>query len=165
MKLYEISKQFADLNELAEREELPEQLLADTLEGLTGDLQAKATNVAMLVRNLESDADTIDDAAKQLAARAQRVRSRAQRIRLYLQFCMESAAITKISCPWFTLAIVKNPKKVVISERAVIPEKYMRQPPQPPPAPDKGALKDALERGENIEGVWLEQGERLDIKV
>lgn len=164
-KLYELTTQFAELNALAESDDLPDELIADTLEGLQGDLQAKATNVAMLVRNLEAGADAIDEAAKAMQQRANRVRARAERVAAYVLFCMQSAGITKIESPYFVLAVRKNNAAVRIAEGVELPDDYMVQPEPPPPRPDKKKLADALKAGEVIDGVWLEQGERLEIRT
>lgn len=71
----------------------------------------------------------------------------------------------KIQSPEFTVSVRANPKAVMIAADAILPAEFMVQPPTPPPRPDKAALKEALEAGRTVEGCWLEQGERLDIRV
>jgi len=165
MKLYEITKQFAELNTLAEQDDLSDEMIADTLEGLRGDFTSKSVSVGKLIKNLEADAQAIDEAAATMLNRAQRVRNRADRVRAYLLFNMQSASITRIESPWFVLAVRKNPEAVVIMEGAQIPDEYMVQPPAPPPHADKKKLKEALHAGVHIDRVYLDQGERLDIKL
>ncbi len=163
--LYEIANQFAKLKDLEDLSDLPVETIRDTLEGLEGDLQAKATNVAYFVMNLEAHAAMIDQAAKAMAARAERVKRRAENVRHYLQFNLQAAGIAKIEAPEFTIALRNNPEAVVISEFAEIPEEFMVQPEPPAPRPDKKALKEALKKGSEIRGVWLESGQRLEIKT
>ena len=57
------------------------------------------------------------------------------------------------------------PVAVVIADGAQLPPQYMTQPEPPPPRPDKAALKAALQAGEVIDGAWLQQGERLEVKL
>lgn len=77
---------------------------------------------------------------------------------------MKACGISKIDSPYFSLAIRKNPVKVVIESPDLIPENFMRQPDPPPPEPDKKAIGDALKSGKSIPGARLEQSERLDIR-
>lgn len=144
--------------------ELPEEVIANTLEGLAGELEVKATNVAMFVRNLEASADAIKQAEAEMASRRKAIENRAKRVRQYLQYQMERTGITKIECPYFKLAVRDNPPSVVIDQEGSIPERFMRVPEPPPPAPDKKAIAEALKHGEDVPGAHLERGKRLEIK-
>jgi len=161
--LYALVEQYRELERL-DVEDLDEQALADTLEALQGEITTKATNCALFARNVETFADTVDAAAKQMADRAKRLRKKSESIRDYLLNQMRGAGITKIQAPEFTVAIRKNPPAVQIKPDAVIPSQFMVKPEAPPPYPDKQKIKDALKAGILIEGVTLEQAERLEIK-
>lgn len=165
LTLYQIAGQFRELETLTVSDDLPPDVIRDTLEGLTGDLELKATNVAYFTRNLEATADMIDEAAKAMQERAKRLRKRGESVRQYLLYNMQVAGIRKIEAPEFTLAIRTNPPAVVIREDAEIPAEYMVQPEPPPPRPDKKRIGAALKAGVQIDGCWLEQGERLEIKA
>ena len=141
-----------------------EQTIADTLEALSGDLEVKATNVAMLIRNLESTAVQIKDAEKQMADRRKAIESKAESIKRYLFDNMKRTGISKIESPYFALTIKKNPPSVVIDDANAIPADYMVTPPPPPPAPDKALIKKAIADGCEVPGAHIEQGERLEIK-
>lgn len=161
--LYELVTQYRELQAL-DPEEVDGAMLNDTLEALGGEIQEKAKNVAYYARNIESFADQVDEAAAQMKERAKRLREKATGIRGYILNQMRGAGITKIQAPEFTVAIRKNPPSVQIKSDAVIPTEYMVKPDAPPPYPDKRKLADALKAGTAIDGVWLEQGERLDIR-
>lgn len=165
LTLYQLTGQYRELEALADSDDLPPEVIRDTLEGLTGELEAKATNVAAFTRNLEASADMIEEAAKAMQARARRLRTRAESVKAYLLYNMQAAGIRKIESPEFTLAIRTNPPAVVIREDAEIPAEYMVQPEPPPPRPDKKRIGAALKAGVQIDGCWLEQGERLEIKA
>lgn len=162
--LHQLVTQFRALQEL-DTDDIPEEVLRDTLEGLEGEIEVKATNVAMFAQNLETFASTIDDAAKKMKDRAAKVQRRADQVRGYLKNMMEGAGITKIEAPEFTLAIRKNPHALVIVSDAQIPDEFMVQPPTPPKHADKAAIKDALKAGRIVDGCRLEQGTRLEIKT
>lgn len=164
--LYKMVAQYRELQAL-DLEDIDEQTLADTLEGLGGEITVKSTNVALFARNIETFADTIESAATAMQARAERFRRKAAGIRDYLKNQMIGAQITKIEAPEFTIRVQNNPVAVFIETDAKIPERFMvTPPPAPPPVPrpDKTALKKALEAGEAIDGCRLERGTRLVIK-
>jgi hypothetical protein len=161
--LYALVEQYRELERL-DVEEIDDQALADTLEGLKGEITVKATNCALFARNIETFADTVDEAAAQMAERAKRLRRKADSIRAYLLDQMRGAGISKIQAPEFTVSIRKNPAAVQIAPDAAIPQEYMVVPEPPPPRPDKRKLAEALKSGETIDGVRLEQSERLDIR-
>lgn len=161
LTLYQIAEQYREAAEAMADLDLPEEAVRDTLEGLAGELEAKAANVAMFVRNLETNADAIAEAARAMTERAKKIQNRAARIREYLQFHMERTGITSISCPYFTLKIRTNPPAVHVESENDIPADYWR--PQPPKL-DKASIARDLKAGANIPGADLTQGQRLEIK-
>ena len=144
--------------------DLDDQTVADTLEGMAGDIEAKASNVAMMARNLEATAAAIKDAEAQMAQRRKALEHRAQWLRRYLLESMQHAGITRVECPHFVLAVRANPAAVDVFEPALIPAGFMRQPEPPPPEPDKKAIKDALAAGADVPGCRLTKTQRLEIK-
>jgi hypothetical protein len=161
--LYALVEQYRELERL-DVEDLDDQALADTLEALQGEITAKATNCALFARNVETFADTVDAAAAQMAERAKRLRKKSESIREYLLNQMRGAGISKIQAPEFTVSIRKNPAAVQIAPDTTIPSEYMVVPEPPPPRVDKRKLAEALKNGAVIDGVRLEQSERLDIR-
>lgn len=144
--------------------DLDPQTIADTLEGLSGDLETKATNVAMFVRNLESLVDQIKQAEATMAARRKAIEQRAEHVREYLLSNMQRTGISKIESPWFKIALRNNPPSVVVDDPSLIPARYMRQAEAPPPAPDKKEIKAAIEFGENVPGARLVTKQSVTIK-
>lgn len=168
MKLYELTAQYRALEALEGSEDIPPEVIRDTLEGLEGELQAKATNVGLFIRNLESTADAIDEAAETMRLRGKRLRDRAQSLQQYLLLNMQATGITKVESPFFTLQVKKNPPTVIIDSENLIPAKYMRTPEPPPPpkaVPDKEAIKKAIKTGVEVPGAHTEQFDRLEITL
>jgi hypothetical protein len=163
-KLYEIVEQFKGLELLAQTEDLPAELIRDTLEGLQGDMQLKATNVAKFILGLEAEADAMHEAAEAIRQRGERRKRRAESIRAYLLLNMQTAGVTKVECPEFTMSVRKNPEAVQIMDPLNVPAEFMVQPEPPPPRPDKTAIKAALKEGREVDGCWLTQSERLEIR-
>ncbi len=162
--LYRLADEYLlTANKLADLD-VPDEVIADTLEGMAGALEIKATNVAMFVRNLEASADAIKQAEADMAARRKAIVNRAKRIRSYLQHQMERTGISKVECPYFKIAVRDNPPAVVIDSENSLPERFMRVPDPPLPAPDKKAIMAAIKSGEDVPGCHLESSKRLEIK-
>lgn len=161
--LYELSGQYRAISDKLHDLDLPEEVIADTLEGLGGDLQEKSVNVAKYFRNLEAMADQIKQAEAQMSARRKAIEKRAYSLKQYLQANMELAGITKIESPWFVVSIKTNPASVVIDDESEIPYDYMREIPASF-VPDKKIIKSAIDEGYTVPGCHLERGTRLEIK-
>lgn len=162
--LYELAHDYRNAADKLADLDLDPQTIEDTLESLSGDLEVKATNTAMLIRNLEASAAAIGDAEAQMAARRKALENRAKRIKDYVLANMMVAGIQKIECPYFKLAVRDNPAAVEVYEPGLIPANFMRQPDPPPPAVDKTAIKEALKAGQDVPGCKLTVGKRLEIK-
>ena len=162
--LYEIAAEYRDAATKLAELDLDAQTIADTLEGLSGDLETKAQNVAFFVRNLEATAAAIKQAEADMAARRKAMENRADSLKRYIFESMTVAGIEKIECPHFRLAIKNNPAAVEIFEPGLLPASFMRTPEPPPPAPDKTAIKEAMKAGQDVPGARLTSGQRLEIK-
>ena len=142
---------------------MPEEVIADTLEAEGGDLQEKSINIAKFFRNVESDADQIEEAAKAMLARAKALRNRAASLKNYLHTNMNKAGISKIECPFFVISIKQNPESVVIDNDFWIPEAFLRIIPEHH-EPDKQRIKLAIKNGDTVPGCHLERTTRIEIK-
>lgn len=162
--LYVLAHEYrAAADKLADMD-LDDQTVADTLEGMSGELEVKAVSVAMMARNFEATAAAIKDAEAQMEKRRKAFEARAQWLRRYLLESMQHAGIKRIECPEFSLAVRDNPASVDVFEPALVPAAFMRQPDPPPPGPDKRAIKAALDTGSDVPGCRLTKTQRLEWK-
>jgi len=164
LALYEIADQLRSLERLGESDDLPAEVIADTLEALEGDFTTKAVSVAKFVRSLEANADAIRASIAAQKARLERIEKRAESVRAYLQFWMQATERKRIEAPDLVIARRANPAAVVITDESAIPEGFWVQPPAPPKRLDKSAIKAALSAGGIVPGAQLEAGERLEIR-
>lgn len=164
LTLYAMAGEFKEAADKLAEMDLDEVTIRDTLESLSGDLEAKATNTIMLVRNLEATAEQIKAAEKQMADRRKAFEARAASIRQYVMDTMIFAGIQKIECPLFKIALRDNPPAVVVDSAEQIPTHYMTDPPPPAPVPDKKLIAQALKDGQEVPGCHLERGQRLEVK-
>ena len=162
--LYTLAAEYRSAADALADLELDEQTVADTMESLGGDLQTKAVNVAAFARNLEASAAAIKEAEAAMTARRKSIEALAARLRAYLLDCMQMAGVKSVECPWFKIAQRENPARVVIDAVDLIPANYMRQPPAPPPEPDKTLIGNTIKAGGEVPGAHMERGVRLEIK-
>ena len=161
--LFELANEFRTLADKLNDAELDQQTITDTLDGASGDLEEKIINTAKYYRNIEADAEKIEEAAKQMLARAKTLRTHAGNIKQYLQSNLERAGLQKVNSPWFVVSIKQNPASVQIDDESLIPDDYMREIPASY-APDKKLMRSAMDEGYVIPGVQLVRGTRLEIK-
>lgn len=142
--------------------DLDAQTVADTLEGLAGELEVKAKSVAYMVRAIEADAAAMKEWAKTATERAKSAEHRAEALRAYLARCMLDAGIEKVDGEGVKLSFRKS-SAVVIDGEDLLPARFMRQAAPPPPAPDKAAIAAALKAGEDVPGAHLDHRKSLQI--
>jgi hypothetical protein len=167
LTLFEIAAEYRAITDVLMDSGCDEQTLSDTLEGEAWPLELKAQNYGFVIRNLEATAEAIKAAEDQMKARRMALMSRALAVKERLKTGLEIAGVQKLDCPHFALTIKKNPPAIEIWDEKQIPAKFMRtpEPPPPPPAvPDKAAIKQAIEAGEEVPGAKKVQGTRLEIK-
>ena len=161
--LYLIAAEYRAQAELLADLDLPPEVVADTLESISGDMQTKAQAVAAMARSLYASADACKAWAKQSTDCAKAIIARADALRDYLANNMQACGITKINGPVVSLSF-RASHAVVIDEPALIPATYMRQAPTPAPEPDKEAIKTAIKVGEIVPGAHVETRMNLQIK-
>lgn len=164
LALYSVADQYlVDLQKL-ESMDIDEQTFNDTLEGLSGDLEIKATNVAMFAKNLEAMALAIKSAESQMADRRKKIEKKQESIEAYLLTNMQRCGIKKIDSPYFSIAIRNNPESLIVDAEVSIPDEFFVYPEIPAPTIDKKKLKAAIQAGATITGVHLERKQSLQIK-
>lgn len=169
LTLYEITDDYLaalqTLESLAESGQLSPEVVEDTIEGLSGDLEVKAKNVIGYAVSLVSEADAIDAATVPMMKRANTLRDKAAWMREYVKTAMERTGITEIKSPYFVIKLKDNPGKVVIDCEAGLPDDCWREIPATR-EPDKKAIKTMLEAGNKTVSAasHIEKGKRLEVK-
>ena len=83
LALYQIVDEYRDaLNTLADMD-LDEQTLADTLEGLQGEVTVKGQNVAAFILNMEAEAAAVKEVEQRLAKKRRAMENRSKRFGLH----------------------------------------------------------------------------------
>lgn len=164
LSLYQLSGNYLEaLDFLTDPEaDLPIEVINDTLEALGGELEDKTINVAKFMRNMEAAAEAIKVAEADMAKRRKALENRVKWLKDYLKGNMEACGISKIECPYFKIAIQKNPAAVNVLDENAIPDQFKEQ--VITWKIDKAAIKDTIKAGEMVPGAELASGTRLAIK-
>jgi len=164
LALYELSQDYIQaLDVFTDPEnDIPIEAVNDTLEGIEGQLQDKAINIAKFMRNLETTAKAIKEAEQQMAKRRKALENRSQWLKDYLKNNMEKSGITKIESPWLRLAIQNNPESVDLVDEQAIPHKFREE--VVTVKINKNAIKKVLQDGVDVPGAALKQTTRLAIR-
>jgi len=160
--LFDLVGQYRAAAETLAELDIDAQTVADTLEGLSGELTDKATNVAYVALNFEATAEAIKTHAAKQMLRSKALMARAESLREYIANSMQATGLEKIEGPGVKLSFRKS-SAVVIDGVDLIPAEYMRTPEPPPPAPDKKAIADAIKAGAEVPGAHIEHRKSLQI--
>ena len=164
MNLYTIAAEYRQqLAALADLD-MPPEAVADTVEGMSGEVEAKLRAVIAYSLELDVLATGAAEAAKRMQGRAKSLSGRVDWLRAYALQAMQGTGIGEVSTDEFAAKVAKKPASVNITDPFSIPPAYMRQPEPPAPQPDKKAIADAIKSGAIVPGAELVQGFRLAIK-
>ena len=162
--LYEITQDYMTILAMMEDPELDPQTLADTMEAVEGELEVKAENYAKVIRNLEGDIAAIKGEVERLSAKKKTLENNIKNMKSALMMAMETTGKTKFKTELFSFGIRKNAPAVVMDEPYIenVPERFLKY---SEPTINKSAIKEAIQNGEDLEGLaHLEQSESITIK-
>ncbi len=162
--IYELTQDYLRLLEMAEDPELDPEVIADTFEGIEGELEIKAENYAKVMKNLEGDIAALKAEEERLAKKRKAIENNIKRMKGTLQEAMELTGKTKFKTELFGFSIQKNAPSVVIDAADIrdIPEDYLKF---KEPEVDKTAIKNAINAGVDFEGLaHLEVSQSLRIR-
>lgn len=161
---FELAAQYRQLADmLAERHDDP-QLVADTLESLSGPLDERLENLAKMVRNIEAAAKGVEQTITSLENRHAALERAAQRGRNLILALMQTSRRERATTALFSFSVKKNPPVIVVERGAELPEAFLTFHEPPPPTPNKKAIAAALKAGTPVPGARSEQGVRLEIQ-
>ena len=163
--LYQLTAEYVAIQQKLLEDDLPPEVIADTLESLSFPLEKKAIAVAHVIGNFEAAALAMIEAETRMATRRTSIEAKATKLREYLRVNMIHAGIHSIESPEASLKLKKKPQSVEIYNSDLLPADYMRMPPAPDPKPDKKLIADAIKDGFDVPGAKLSNEDyRLEIR-
>ena len=149
---------------MMEDPELDPQTLADTMEAVEGELEIKAENYAKVMKNLEADVAGIKAEIDRLSERKKTIENNIKNMKSALQMAMETTGKTKFKTELFSFGIRKNAPSVIMDEPYIenVPERFLKY---SEPTINRSAIKEAIQNGEDLEGLaHLESSTSLNIR-
>ena len=158
--LYELTKEYLMLLEMADDPEVDDQAFEDTLEGLGGELELKADSYAKVIEELKMKKAGVTEQKKRFERLEKSYENKIQQMKNSLEKAMNATGKRKFKTDTFNFWIQKNPKSVKILDDHQIPPEFIiiKQ------EANKSAIKEALKAGEAFDWAVLEQTEGLRIR-
>jgi hypothetical protein len=159
--LYHISTEAMDIVSALEE---TEGELNPTIESLLkinqSELQEKSFNYAYVVKSIDNDITAINEEIKRLQALKKRNESIVSRMKEAVIDAMHIYGLEKITSPTLNLSIRRS--EAVEVDENFHEDIYMVK--KVTYTPDKTRLKEAIKRGQNIEGARIIENYNLQIK-
>lgn len=168
MNLYDLDNSIIELlengfNEAAidmETGEIDFDKASQFLDDLQLERKTKLENIALFIKNLESEADAIKQEEKNLKARREAKENKADQLRDYIKNSMLNFNEPKFETP--RVAMSFRTSKVVEVDEQVLDKQYYKE--KVEYSVDKKAIKDAIENGIEVAGACISERKNLQIK-
>ena len=162
LSLYKVANDYKQALDELSGLDIDEQTLKDTLEGLAGDVEQKAVNVAAFIKNLEAECLAIKNARDELNEKLISKQLKIESIKRYLLTTLKDCGIKKVSSELFSISIRRTANVVDITDESLIPHDYYKE--LVISKPNKSLIRRALTEGYAVGGCKLIENEYLNIK-
>lgn len=127
--LYEITGELRELLELAQEEEIEEEVIMNTIEsmGLDEDLEQKVENYWHVIDELEASNKRIKEEEDRLKARRATQENNIKRMKQTLTESLEFIGIEKIKTDKSTIWIQNNPHGLEVRDISKIPKRFFTE--------------------------------------
>jgi hypothetical protein len=156
--LYEMTGIAAQLYALFEADEIDEQTVMDTLEGI--GVEGKLEDYCKVIRQLESDAVAYKTEKLRFAEKQSRAEKSVERMKTAILTYLEVIGSTGEKVGAFDIKLRKS-ENVVIDDVYKLDEHFVTY---QEPKPDKTAIKKAIKSGVEVNGAHIEERNNLNIK-
>ena len=166
MTLYELNVQMQEILDMAESGEFDEEIIANTLEGVEGEIEIKLDSYGVIIIELQADIEKIDQEIKRLTTKKKTISNSIDYLKKMVMQTMGTLNTRKVKGDKFTWTIAKNGGKapLIIDEdmpAISLPEEYQLWDVKP----NKEVIRQDLEAGKELPYARLgERGESLRLK-
>lgn len=151
-KLYEIANDYAALM----AEGLDPEMIADTIEGMEGEIEDKIENILAIIKNKKALSEALKNESKNLADRAKAELSAVDRMKSYISVELEKMGKKSFKAGIHSLTVRKGVQSVVIDNADDLPTDYVEY--VTTTKADKNRIKLELKAGNEVPGAHLETG-------
>ena len=161
--LYELTEEMMMLSEMMEDPDTEEQVLLDTMEGVSGEYDDKIDNYCRLIKNLDAESKALKEESKRLSARQKTIDNNIARMKAFMLESMRQIGKTEAG-GLLKAKITKNGGVLPLKVNALpedLPEEFRRTVYET----DNDAIRKALDEGMVLDfAEYGERGESLRIK-
>ena len=162
MNLFNITTEYKQLEAaLIENEGELTPELETALQINQDQLQAKGISYGYVIKSIEAESDIIDAEIKRLTQLKKVRDNAAERLKTTLKQAMEMYGVLELKTPTLKISFRKS-ESVEIIDMDLLDKKYITK--KITEMPNKTEIKEALKRGEVIEGAELRTNNNLQIK-
>lgn len=158
--LYEIAEQYREILAIDCDNEDEKAAMVNALDELADRFEQKAENVIRYIKNTESWASAIRAEEARLAERRRTMERKAEQLTAYLEAMMTMTGTREVQAGIFQAKFKKNPQSIVVLDESLLDDRFFKV----SRTVSKDAIKEAIKAGEEVNGIILEQNERLVIK-
>lgn len=151
-KLYEIANDYAKLMD----SDFDPEAIADTLEGMEGELTDKIEQLLAICKNESGYAARLKEEAKSLNERAAAIVNKVENIQAYIANSLSTAGLKKVRAGLHQVTVRAPIKSVEITDEGALPPEYVEY--ETSVKADKLAIKHQLEAGHDVPGAKLKTG-------
>jgi len=157
--IYDINKAFQSLVDMLENGDLSQEDFASALAELEQSKVEKCGNAICYLNMLKHGVEDMKAEEKRINTMRKALESRAKNLENAFAYVLKNMGDKEVITKYGVMKVRKNPASVVVDDITKIDSKYTRQKIQIDV--DKVALKKAIQNGEKVDGVHIEQGEKL----
>ncbi|OMC87434.1 hypothetical protein BK128_08385 [Viridibacillus sp. FSL H7-0596] len=161
MKLYEITKDMLQLQQMLEDGSVDIEAIKDTIESIDGSFEEKIEDTVKVIRNLEASAKAIDLEIKRLESMKKERKANAKGLKEYIRTNMDALEKRSVSAGIFKVSISKNAHTLKVLDESFIPEEYFVKQDS---VINRELILEKLKQDVVIPGVGLNQTESLSIR-
>jgi hypothetical protein len=159
--LYELRDEYLELLSMMEDPDVDPQTLADTMEGIEGELEDKAESYCVVMKELEAEKAKWDTEEARAARFSNTIGNNIARMKQALMASMQAIGKTKIQTEHFKLGVQKNGGIQPLKITGDVPDAFMVMEPKP----DTKRIREALEEGFELDWAHLEErGVHLSVR-
>lgn len=160
--LYSISAELESIRQSVIENE--GEITEDQLELLKiseSELQNKAINYALAIKNIEAEESIIKSEIERLKKLKERREKLSKKLRENILYAMERYDVPKVESPTINLSLRKS-KRLIIEEDENIPARFVTV--IQSLSVDKKELKKEIQEGLTVEGVYIQENKNLQIR-
>lgn len=151
-KLYDIANDYAKLMDSG----LEPDMIADTIEGIDGELVDKVEQLLAICKNEQLYAEALRNESKSLQERALVVENKISSIKEYIVRSLETAGKKSIRAGLHQVTVRVPSRQVDITDASILPIEFVEY--ETVVKPDKLAIKHQLDAGIAVPGAQIKLG-------